>query len=228
VLRRRCGSPHVPVLGMRTYTVPCPRPARVVCSQNDVVTGTQLSASSPDEEAFVCAVELFGYKFLGRSKDTISIDVAGRGRLNFRVVCMLAYTQVCECAGVDGWEGRGVVLLPTVAFCEAPSVRLRARAGLWSLRAMDRVRSVAIVARWAPGAVLLAALALSAARQMRKMMSLIVEDLQPDEGRARYYLYSKGADSTLFAKLRGSVAGLTPAQASARAEALRLTEGHLR
>jgi hypothetical protein len=67
----------------------------LTCSkQNDNVIGTQLSASSPDEEAFVYAGERFGYKFVNRSKDIVTIEIAGRGRMQYRVVCMLPYTQV--------------------------------------------------------------------------------------------------------------------------------------
>lgn len=74
--------------------------------QNNVVTGTQLSASSPDEEAFVYAGERFGYKFLNRSKDVVTVDIAGRGKAQYRVVAMLPYTQVCAlcslvCLGSD-------------------------------------------------------------------------------------------------------------------------------
>ncbi len=60
------------------------------------VTGTQLSASSPDEEAFVNAAESFGYKFVNRSKDvvTLNVSVGSRGAQEYRVVCMLPYTQV--------------------------------------------------------------------------------------------------------------------------------------
>ena len=103
---------------------PCPR-----WWQEDRVIGTQLSASSPDEEAFVYAGQRFGYKFVNRSKDLVTIDVTGRGRMQFRVVCMLPYTQ------------------------------------------------------------------------MRKMMSLIIEDLQCPANRPRFHLYCKGADSTIMAKL---------------------------
>lgn len=70
--------------------------------QNNVVTGTQLSASSPDEEAFVYAGERFGYKFLNRSKDVVTVDIAGRGKAQYRVVAMLPYTQVrALCSGSD-------------------------------------------------------------------------------------------------------------------------------
>jgi hypothetical protein len=36
---------------------------------------------------------------------------------------------------------------------------------------------------------------------MRKMMSLIIEDLQSPPGKPRFFLYSKGADSTIMSKL---------------------------
>jgi phospholipid-transporting ATPase len=128
--------------------------------ENDVVVGTQLSASSPDEEAFVNAAESFGYKFVNRAKDmvTLRIAVGNRGVQNYRVVCMLPYTQ------------------------------------------------------------------------MRKMMSLIVENMQPTAGEPRYLLFSKGADSTIMSKLdRSSVSDTLSSSAwEARETMIERTDGILR
>lgn len=123
---------------------------------NNVVTGTQLSASSPDEEAFVYAGERFGYKFLNRSKDVVTVDIAGRGKAQYRVVAMLPYTQ------------------------------------------------------------------------MRKMMSLIIEDMQPTGEHPAFFLFSKGADSTLMSKLAPPSVHGTAERARARAEVVRLTDSQLR
>lgn len=78
--------------------------------EDDNVIGTQISASSPDEEAFVNAGQSFGYRFVNRSKDLVTVDIAGQGERVYRVVCMLPYTQV----RVDASTGEAV---PSVCCC---------------------------------------------------------------------------------------------------------------
>lgn len=111
---------------------------------HDTISGkytgvTQLSASSPDEEAFLLAAEYFGYKFFSRIKDKITLMIYGT-EYYYRIVTILPYTQA------------------------------------------------------------------------RKMMSILVEDLQYDNtasssrngismGRSRYYLFTKGADSKVLKNL---------------------------
>ena len=85
------------------------------------VVDTRLSSSSPDEEAFVCAADVFGYKFVNRTHDSVTVrcrftapelpwhgrvpiseqrhapsDVQSNGapcQLPFRMLHILAYTQ---------------------------------------------------------------------------------------------------------------------------------------
>jgi phospholipid-translocating ATPase len=60
--------------------------------ENETAIGTALSASSPDEEAFVRAAEYFGYKFLTRDKDQVVLDVKGV-RTTFQILSILEYSQ---------------------------------------------------------------------------------------------------------------------------------------
>jgi magnesium-transporting ATPase (P-type) len=66
--------------------------------------------------------------------------------------------------------------------------------------------------------------------QMRKMMSLIVENMQPTAGEPRYLLFSKGADSTIMSKLdRSSVSDTLSSSAwEARETMIERTDGILR
>lgn len=57
------------------------------------VTGTQLSASSPDEEAFVLAAAFFGMTFSKRSKDVVTLEIRGKP-FAYRIVAMLPYTPM--------------------------------------------------------------------------------------------------------------------------------------
>ena len=57
------------------------------------VTGTQLSASSPDEEAFVLAAAFFGMTFSKRSKDVVTLEIRGKP-FTYRIVAMLPYTPM--------------------------------------------------------------------------------------------------------------------------------------
>ena len=52
----------------------------------------RLSASSPDEEAFVCAAAAFGFEFRGREGEAVTITARGRA-LRYRVLHILAYSQ---------------------------------------------------------------------------------------------------------------------------------------
>jgi magnesium-transporting ATPase (P-type) len=61
--------------------------------ETNAVTGTQLSASSPDEEAFVLASQHFGYRFINRHKDLVDLEINGKPR-QYRVVAILPYTQM--------------------------------------------------------------------------------------------------------------------------------------
>jgi hypothetical protein len=63
---------------------------------------------------------------------------------------------------------------------------------------------------------------------MRKMMSLIIEDLQPTEDHPRFFLFSKGADSTIMSKLASPSMYGSAERARARAEVIRLTDSQLR
>ncbi len=54
--------------------------------------GRLYSASSPDEEAFVAAAALFGYRFNRRSKTELELDIAGTTHM-YRIAAMLAYDQ---------------------------------------------------------------------------------------------------------------------------------------
>lgn len=56
-------------------------------------SGVQLSASSPDEEAFVLAAEFFGYKFHSRQKDIVTVRIRGEEHF-FRIVAILPYSQM--------------------------------------------------------------------------------------------------------------------------------------
>jgi magnesium-transporting ATPase (P-type) len=57
----------------------------------------QLSASSPDEEAFVLAAGFFGYRFVNRQKDVVILDVHGSEQ-RYRVVVILPYSSVSGAA----------------------------------------------------------------------------------------------------------------------------------
>lgn len=56
-------------------------------------TGRQLSASSPDEEAFVYAGEFFKYAFVDRQSDNIVLQL-GEETVTFKVLHVLAYNQM--------------------------------------------------------------------------------------------------------------------------------------
>lgn len=63
---------------------------------------TALSASSPDEEAFVYAAEFFGVKFVDRQSDAVTLEINGE-RQTYKTLHYLAYNQhrkrmglVCE------------------------------------------------------------------------------------------------------------------------------------
>jgi hypothetical protein len=70
--------------------------------------------------------------------------------------------------------------------------------------------------------------AVPACLQMRKMMSLIIEDMQPTGEHPAFFLFSKGADSTLMSKLAPPSVHGTAERARARAEVVRLTDSQLR
>lgn len=59
----------------------------------------QLSASSPDEEAFVLAGRHFGFDMVARQKDTITLRINGVDRL-FRTVEILAYSSARQMMSV--------------------------------------------------------------------------------------------------------------------------------
>lgn len=65
---------------------------RVHDRESGRVIGEQLSASSPDEEAFVLAGGAFGYVFKGRVKDIITLEIRGQER-HYRVVAVLPYSN---------------------------------------------------------------------------------------------------------------------------------------
>ena len=57
-------------------------PERVRDDDGNVIA-TNLSASSPDEEAFVYAAQGFGYEFKGREADEVLLDIHGRREFVF-------------------------------------------------------------------------------------------------------------------------------------------------
>jgi magnesium-transporting ATPase (P-type) len=92
---------------------------RVHDPASGAVVGSQLSASSPDEEAFVLAAASFGYAFVDRVRDVIQLDVRG-APARYRVVAVLPYSQhrkmmsvVVEdvAASASGDEARAFLLL---------------------------------------------------------------------------------------------------------------------
>ena len=61
--------------------------------------GRRLSASSPDEEAFVCACQYFGYVFITRAGNMLIVEIKGV-RQTFECVMILPYTQMRKRMGV--------------------------------------------------------------------------------------------------------------------------------
>lgn len=74
------------------------------------VIGQQLSASSPDEEAFVYAGEYFGYKFLQRQGALVQLEIQGSVE-TFKVLYILAYNQHRKRMSVIVENGRGEIFL---------------------------------------------------------------------------------------------------------------------
>jgi hypothetical protein len=63
---------------------------------------------------------------------------------------------------------------------------------------------------------------------MRKMMSLVIEDTQAPDDRPRFFLYCKGADTTIMSKVDRSTRGIKPAEAAEREAIIARTNTHLR
>jgi magnesium-transporting ATPase (P-type) len=85
----------------------------------------QLSASSPDEEAFVLASQLFGYRFVNRAKDMVTLEVRRNPASTevttetFRIVVILPYSSV-SARRHSGGGGRGCAgggCIPVAGLC---------------------------------------------------------------------------------------------------------------
>lgn len=72
--------------------------------------GHTLSASSPDEEAFVRAGEFFGYKFVTRSSDKVVLNIHGDVQ-EFSILHILAYNQMRKRMSVVVRDAEGNVRL---------------------------------------------------------------------------------------------------------------------
>ena len=72
--------------------------------------GRRLSASSPDEEAFVFACQFFGYLFVTRSGNSLIVKINGL-QLVFECVMILQYTQMRKRMGVVMREPDGRLFL---------------------------------------------------------------------------------------------------------------------
>lgn len=87
-------TPHQQALHYFMLNMSLDHSVEIETKRNDEgeTQGRLYSASSPDEEAFVAAAALFGYRFNRRSKTELELDIAGTTHM-YRIAAMLAYDQ---------------------------------------------------------------------------------------------------------------------------------------
>ncbi len=142
------------------------------------VIGSRLSASSPDEEAFLCAAKAFGYEFKARSHEDITLRIA---RHSAAVVLgsghAASHNYIRRSSSSSYGTAGGLLGLSKKDWAEGSELRFRV-------------------------------LHILAYSQERKRMSVIVQhpaidgatgDVVPGGG--RIFLYCKGADSVIFPRL---------------------------
>jgi len=153
----------------------------IVRDNQGAIVGSRLSASSPDEEAFLMATDMLGYKFTARTHDAVTLAVKWpASHLPLAPLGLHAPLTPVAAAGGGAKGGGG-------------GVRSPGRAGDGSGGCLVTFRVLHILAY----------------SQERKRMSVIVEHpcIDPVTGDTvsgaggDIYLYCKGADSVIFPRL---------------------------
>lgn len=109
--------------------------------EDGVVTGVQLSASSPDEEAFCFFGEWAGYKFADRSSSMVRLSIGG-APVDFEVLHTLEYTQARKRMGVIVRHPNGKIFVYMKGADNVVYERLRPPASAAEKKAKDDTKKV--------------------------------------------------------------------------------------